>query len=918
MQPAELERFRKIEATFHAAVEKPAGAARDTLIRESCGSDESLRIEVERLLVNDQRVRAAVPPVPERLPRFGAWQARKLLGRGGMGTVYLAERADGAFRMTAAVKVVPLALASPAIEDRFRRERQFLASLDHSRISRLIDGGVTDTGLPYLVMEYVDGLTIDRFCDACELDLRARIALVRQVLEALAYVHGRQVIHRDLKTSNILVAENGQVKLLDFGTARLVDTTAEAAITKTGVFAFTPEYASPEQVRGEPLTFASDLYSAGVLLYRLLTGRLPYRIAELLPAAMANVVARTPPEPSGLDAPLDAIVSQALSKNPAGRYASAAEMDADLARYLEGQRVRARKPRKKLWYAILAVPIVFAAAILGFRMLRVSEGAHRLTPFDAGVPNAMQPALSRDDKWLAFASPGEGGTHPDVWLKAMPNGAPHRVTGGEAANDEPSLSPDGRWLAFHSTRPPDGIYLRSALARSGDAARLLVAGGRMPRFSPDGRWIAYLNTRETGGDVSASNTRMLYRVPAQGGVPVRLATDTSSVQGAAWSADSHAVLFLAADEWATIRLWSAPVDGGPAAPVPEFVAPLTSGARACAVMGDRLLYTQYTLGLGEFRLRPSTRADRYSATAGPPQSYISGCTASAGGTTLADEVEGLSSVWALPIAAETGAVRGALTPLTELAHGEHRGQFAPDGTAALLSQADKTNFLQDYRTGSHTALPEALLLSSDGLFVLQFGAGESKVLNLKTGEFWAARRRGAIEWDLSRGGQWVLAASTQPHRTIVVWDTRTSEHQAIYAHPSANLYLANFSNDGKWVLFTSEEGGRPPHMWAAPFRGFESVPVTEWVDLGEGDYPRWSPLGGRIYFTQVHDGFECIFTRAVDPRTRRPAGPVAGIQHFHGRLTPQGLRPGTFRISVAQNKIAFALGEQVHRLFEWR
>ena len=107
-------------------------------------------------------------------------------------------------------------------------------------------------------------------------------------------------------------------------------------------------------------------------------------------------------------------------------------------------------------------------------------------------------------------------------------------------------------------------------------------------------------------------------------------------------------------------------------------------------------------------------------------------------------------------------------------------------------------------------------------------------------------------------------------------------------------------------------------MWAAPFRGLQSVPVTEWVDLGEGDYPRWSPAGGRIYFTQVHDGFECIFTRGVDPATKRPVGPVTEVQHFHGRLTPQGLRPGTFRISVAQDKIAFALGEQVHRRLQWR
>src|SRR5579862_1677262 len=195
MNPAELERFREVEEVFYAAIEQPPGVERDDLVRRRSGADQDLRTEVTLLLEDHERIRAAAPSPAQRLPRFGAWQAVKLLGRGGMGTVYLAERADGAFQMSAAVKIVPLALASVDIEERFRRERQFLASLDHPKVARLIDGGVTNSGLPYLVMEFVDGLTIERYCEAHKLDLRARIALVRQVLEALHYVHGRGVIH---------------------------------------------------------------------------------------------------------------------------------------------------------------------------------------------------------------------------------------------------------------------------------------------------------------------------------------------------------------------------------------------------------------------------------------------------------------------------------------------------------------------------------------------------------------------------------------------------------------------------------------------------------------------------------------------------------------------------------------------------
>jgi serine/threonine protein kinase/Tfp pilus assembly protein PilF len=369
MTAEEIDRFRRMEAIFDAVLEYPLGPERDAFLRrQEATTDSNLLAEVRQLLEDHEAVTAAVPMPPDALPRFGPWQAIRLLGRGGMGEVYLAERADGAFRMEAAVKVAPLALASPDIEERFRRERQFLASLDHPKVARLLDGGGGGSGLPYLVMEFVDGLTIDRYSDLQKLDASSRIGLMRQVLEALIYVHGRGVIHRDLKPSNILVDAVGNAKLLDFGTARLVDASGDGAITKTGVFAFTPDFASPEQTLGKPLTVATDIYSAGVLFYRLLTGRPPYRFTDYSAGAVAQTINHTEPESSGLDRPLDAILLKALRKNPGERYSSAAEMDADLARYLEGQPVRARRPRKLPPIAIVAGVIALsAAAVIGWR-----------------------------------------------------------------------------------------------------------------------------------------------------------------------------------------------------------------------------------------------------------------------------------------------------------------------------------------------------------------------------------------------------------------------------------------------------------------------------------------------------------------------------------------------------------------------
>lgn len=825
--------------------------------------------------------------------------------------------------MSAAVKVVPLALASHDIEERFRRERQFLASLDHPKVARLIDGGVSEAGLPYLVMEFAGGLAIDQFCESRQMDTRGRIVLMRQVLEALAYVHSRQVIHRDVKPSNIVVDEAGSVKLLDFGTARLADATAEMALTKTGLFAFTPEYASPEQVRGEPAGTASDLYSAGVLLYRLLTGHLPYRMADPSPAAVAQVIARTQPEPSRLEAPLDAILSKALRKDAGGRYQSAAEMDADLERYLGGQRVSARLPRKKFGAVTAAAIVAAAAGVLGIRALRAPD-TRTIVPFEAGVPNAMQPALPRDGKWVAFAAAGQGARHPDIWLKPMAGGAAWRLTSGESANDEPSLSPDDRWLAFHSTRSPDGIYVQPV---AGGPPRLLVEGGREPRFSPDGKWIAYLNTSEDVGDLVASNASMLYRVPAEGGTPVRLARNVPSVQGVAWNDDSRSLLLLSLDEGSLLRLWSAPLDGGPAVLIPEFRDLLSGDAHACADTGGRFLYTALAgedRSLIEFSRHLNAGAVRRSLPS-PAQLDMTACTADAHGHILGGAVENVSGAWALPMDAKTGSIRGPLAPVTELARGDHHIKCTPDGAACLLSAGAGASYLQDYRTGARRLLPGAYVLSADGVFVLRISTpttmanpGVWEILDLKTGNSWGHMQTQTAPWALSRGGQWLLTANAEGHRVVLAWDTHTAEHQTVYARPDANLYLASFSEDARWVLLVAQENGRLPHMWAAPFHGLSNVPPSTWVDPGEGDYPCWSPAGHRIYFTETQDGFECIYTRTVDPLTKRPTGPAIAVEHLHGSLTPKGMRPGSFRLSAARDKLVFPLGEQRHHLFQWR
>jgi len=284
--------------------------------------------------------------------RLGAYRLMAEIGRGGMGIVYAARRDDDEFDRRAAIKILPAWSAAPVVE-RFRFERRVLASLDHPGIAKLLDAGSTDDGMPYLVMELVEGQPIDAWCEAHGTGVRGRVALVEQVCTALAYAHQRLVVHRDVKAANILVTAAGEPKLLDFGIATLLatDGSATTGLTQTGHHSFTPEYASPEQIRGERVTTASDVYSLGVVLYRLLAERAPYVLRGLSTLEVIRVVCDVEPPPmhtvavperrAVLRGDLDRIVAKALRKAPQERYGTIVELAADLRAWQEGRPVTA-------------------------------------------------------------------------------------------------------------------------------------------------------------------------------------------------------------------------------------------------------------------------------------------------------------------------------------------------------------------------------------------------------------------------------------------------------------------------------------------------------------------------------------------------------------------------------------------------
>ncbi|MDQ3801622.1 MAG: protein kinase [Acidobacteriota bacterium] len=364
-------RWQKIDEIFSSVADLPPGE-RDNRLRELCAGDEDLLREISAMLAVDEKAENFIEtPVmmPDSLSRIltsggsggkagktatlelagrqiGSYRVIKKLGAGGMGAVYLAERADGEFHKKAAIKLVKNGADTDFNLRRFRHERQILAELEHPNIARLIDGGTTEAGVPYFVMEYVEGKTLFDYCGERQADLTERLRLFRQICAAVSYAHARGIIHRDLKPSNILVTADGTPKLLDFGIAKILDPEDwvhdSIESTATLMRQMTPEYASPEQIKGEAVTAASDVYSLGVCLYELLTGERPYKFTSRAPHAIARVVCeqkiRIPQfgTASPLSEDLKFIILKSLQKQPAERYATVADFDRDIERFLEG------------------------------------------------------------------------------------------------------------------------------------------------------------------------------------------------------------------------------------------------------------------------------------------------------------------------------------------------------------------------------------------------------------------------------------------------------------------------------------------------------------------------------------------------------------------------------------------------------
>ncbi|HUL47999.1 MAG TPA: protein kinase [Steroidobacteraceae bacterium] len=728
--------------------------------------------------------------------RLGPYELIRPLGAGGMAEVWLARRADGAFEREVALKLPLHTPLRSDLDQRFAREREILASLNHPNIALLFDAGFAANGQPYLALEYVVGTPLTVYCDEHRLAIRARLELFQQVLRAVQYAHTHLVIHRDLKPSNILVTEDGQVELLDFGIAKLLSEgeAKETELTRVGGRALTPDYAAPEQIAGAPITTAADVYALGVMLYVLLTGQRPYYLKRESRAALEEAILQAePPAPSRavgdpqaaqlrastpkklarmLKGDLDTIALKALKKLPGERYATADAFAEDISRYLRGDVVlaqrdsiayRVRKFAQRHWAAIAVASVLVLtlaggliatsyearlaaaqrdAALQAQSRSLTQAAAGRLR--DADAPGAMRTILEVLPQWGEPAVYNAEALNVFHEARAADAGI-LALTGHDGVLWKVAFSPDGRRVVTASAdataRIWDAVTGRELVRLIGHTDRVSYA-----EFSPDGRQVV------TG---SYDNSARVWDA-ASGRELMSLAGHARAVLGAAFSPDGRLIATASVDK--TARIWDA-----------------QSGKQ-----------------LRELGAQPG----RLTAVAFSPDGRRV--------VTAADDNN--ARIWDVDSGRELMRLGG---------HTERvwSAMFSPDGERVVTASQDKTARIWSVATGQelvrlsgHTGRVSSAAFSPDGRRVVSGSDdGSVRLWDAASGRE-LARLSGHTErvWSVafSPDGTRVVSGSTD--RTARIWDVATPEILRLNGH-TGELLQASFSPDGQRAVTTSND-----------------------------------------------------------------------------------------------------------------
>jgi WD40 repeat protein/serine/threonine protein kinase len=809
-------------------------ALRRALLPESDGGSGSEEFPDIAAIIQPESVGSGVHPGGT----VGPYRLIRPLGTGGMAEVWLAERADGAFKREVALKLPMLFSLRKDLTSRFERERDILAALVHPNIARLYDAGVSRDGLPFLAMEYVVGEPFTTYCDEHRLSIRARLELFQQVLNAVRYAHANLVIHRDIKPSNILVTEVGQAHLLDFGIAKILSEgeAKETQLTRLAGRALTPDYAAPEQITGAPITTAADVYALGVVLYELLTGERPYRLKRESLGALEEAILQTEPVPPSRVAPnetsaearatttrklpktlaggLDAITMKALKKSPGQRYGTASEFAEDIARFLRGDVVLAQ-PDSAVYRAVRFVRRHWVGAGAVTALVLTLAGGLAATSYEATVAAAQRDAALQAQRRSLTQTAAARLNNADVAaasgiiLEVLSNRSGTRHYTADAvsvfqearAADTQVLAATGHagvvmFVAFS----PDGQRIVTASADNtariwdvGTGQQLRVLSGhtgpvRSVAFSPNGRRIVTASYDKTARVWDVSNGQQL----------LVLMGHTAYVEGVAFSPDGQRIVSASADN--TARIWD-----------------VDSGQQLLVLRGHMRMVLSVAFSPDGRRIVTASEdktARIWDSASGKPLLMLGGHTSYVPSAAFSPDGRRIvTASWDKTARIWDAASGQQILVLNGHTDAVHRAAFSPDGRCIVTASLDKTARVWDADSGQqllvlsgHTKAVHSAAFSPDGRRVVTSSEDN-------TARIWDAASRqqklvlsGHAERVESVGfspdGQRIITASSDD--TARIWDVNSGKLLLVLSGP-AWMHGAAFSPGGRRVVTASRD-----------------------------------------------------------------------------------------------------------------
>jgi len=949
------ERWKQIEELYQAALAE-APEKRAAFLAQACPDDPELRGEVQSLL--DQQADSFLESAPLAAVRalsagakLGNFEIVELLGRGGMGEVWRAR--DARLKRDVAIKVLPAGLArDPDRIARFEREARAASALNHPNIVSIYDIG-RDDGTYWIASELVRGDTLRRMIEAGPLPAPKAIEIATQVAAGLAAAHAAGLVHRDLKPDNIMVTRDGHVKILDFGLAKQRRPAAESttlSLTEQGTVVGTAGYMSPEQVRGEELDQCSDLFSFGVVLYEMLSGRRAFAGASSVEVMNAVLKEEPPDLPASAPRALDRIVRRCLDKEPDRRFQSAADLGFAL-QSLSLSPPRAERPKRRAWlkWAALVLTAGIATVLVYLKHEPGSRPPHNLErlTFDTGLQ--FGPTWSPDGGFIAYSSDRAGKF--DIWVQQVGAVIPIKITTRPGHNWQPDWSPDGNQIVFRSEGEGGGLFVTPAL---GGSERRISSFGYHPKWSPDGRLILFGNT-------FVSWLSKLYIVGLDGEPPREILTDflnksQIAERAAAWYPASNRVSIWGEGVHGS-GFWTVSLDGTGAVE-----------SRATPRVAELLSkFASHGFQRAQFRWAPSGQAiyleaewngvrNIWKIAAEPPTMRfvaLERLTAGPGpDSDLAISTDGKRlayaartervRIWSYPFDARSGRILGDGNAVTPAGLDAWRADISPDGQklAYVVNRAGRYELWQ-------TSLPEGpatLLLrgpdtnprwspdsrrlgysesgpdNAHGIVLLPQGGGSVDPVT-------SAAFEGDIE-DWSPDGQWIVALQAiqnQPRRPelrIVLLplsaapkaETRarlvtSSQSEGIYE----GIYEVRLSPNGRWIVFEAVKGGIGPG--GATNATLCVVPVSggAWTRITDGqfwdDKPRWSPDGKTIFYISSRNGFLNVRGIHFDPEQGRPQGQPFQVTSFDSPKLMVADDLGWLSMSLSHDRLVFSMKE---------